>query len=281
MRKTGIYLILFAVVGLFAACSPIPFKVISYNVRVNSASDGPNRWDCRKQASINMIREERPTVFGVQEAQPVHMEYLKANLPEYGCYGVGREDGVASGEHMAIFYRTDQVELLDCGTFWLSQTPDTPSRGWDAMCKRTCTWAKLKMKRSGKVFVYLNTHLDHVGVEARVRGMELIVSRIKELAPEGEPVFLTADFNMVATHEAFDVVRDLLDDARQVAPQSDHRATLNCWDSTQVNRADWVIDHIFVRGVNVENFEVLRDKNYGAPFISDHYPVIMRGAMRR
>ena len=125
-------------------------KVISYNIRVGGDWDGDNKWDNRKQASLNMINDEKPTLFGLQEATPIQMEYLIENLPQYGHIGVGREDGVASGEHMSIFYLKDEVELLDGGTFWLSETPEKPSMGWDAACKRTCTWTKLKMKSTGK-----------------------------------------------------------------------------------------------------------------------------------
>ena len=163
---------------LFLACAVAAFgatscaektndiKVISYNVRF-SGGDGENHWDLRKHASINMINDEKPTVFGVQEAKADQIAYLKENLPQYGYIGVGREDGKDGGEHMSIFYLKDQVELLDGGTFWLSETPDVPSKGWDAACKRSCTWTKLKMKDTGKEFAYINTHLDHVGKVAQ------------------------------------------------------------------------------------------------------------------
>ena len=101
-------------------------KVISYNVRVNNEGDGENKWDLRKHASVAMINEEKPTIFGLQEAKPEQMQYLVENLPQYGHIGVGREDGVSSGEHMTIFYLKDEVELLDGGTFWLSETPRSP-----------------------------------------------------------------------------------------------------------------------------------------------------------
>ena len=204
-------------------------KVISYNVRC-SGGDGENHWDKRKHASINMIHDEKPTIFGLQEANPDQMQYLVENLPEYGYIGVGREDGVASGEHMSIFYLKDEVELLDGGTFWLSETPDVPSKGWDAACKRSCTWTKLKMKSTGKEFVYMNTHLDHVGVEARKQGLALIVERANEIVPEGT-VFLTADFNALTTNPIFDDLKAVMKDAREEAPVTDRRGTYNGWNA--------------------------------------------------
>lgn len=250
-------------------------KVISYNVRVNVESDGENKWDARKHASITMIREEQPTIFGLQEAKPEQMQYLVENLPEYGHIGVGREDGVSEGEHMTIFYLKDQVELLDGGTFWLSETPEQPSMGWDAACKRSCTWTKLRMKDTGKEFAYINTHLDHVGKEAQREGLALICRRFAEIVPVGMPAFLTADFNALTTDPIFEPLNAEMLDARETAPETDRRATFNGWKAGDENNPNRVIDHIFYRGAEAKTFKVLRDKNYGAPFISDHYPVVM------
>ena len=274
---------------LFLACAAVAFgatscaektseiKVMSYNVRMNSspASDGDNFWDFRKHASITMINEEQPTVFGVQEATASQMEYLVENLPDYGYIGVGREDGKSSGEHMSIFYRKDQVELLDGGTFWLSETPEEPTKGWDAACKRSCTWTKMRMKDTGKEFAYINTHLDHVGKVAQREGLALICKRFAEIVPVGMPAFLTADFNALTNDPIFEPLNAEMLDARVEAPETDNRATYNGFKPGGEDNADLVIDHIFYRGAEAHTFKVLRDKNYGAPFISDHYPVVM------
>ena len=250
-----------------------PIKVISYNIRcgVNPGQDGENNWEYRKQASINMINDEKPTIFGLQEALPPHLEYLKEQLPQYASYGIARDDGKTEAEYMTIYYLKDEVELLDCGTFWLSETPETPSMGWDAACKRTCTWAKMRMKRSGKEFAYLNTHLDHVGKVAQREGLALMMKRASEIVPDGMPVFVTADFNCVTSDPIFEPIKAVMKDARETAPQTDRRATFNGWKPN----ATAVIDHIFYRGAEPKSFRVLCDKNYGAPYISDHYPVVL------
>jgi endonuclease/exonuclease/phosphatase family metal-dependent hydrolase len=249
---------------------PNDITVISYNIRLASPRDGDNIWDNRKHASLNMIREEQPTIFGLQEALPAQMHYLVENLPEYGHIGVGRDDGAAKGEHMAIFYLKDKVELLDGGTFWLSPTPDTPSKGWDAACKRTCTWTKLKMKKTGTEFAYLNTHLDHVGKEAQRNGLALMVERCAQIVPKGMTAFVTADFNATTDDAIFEPLKADMLDARETAPETDRRGTFNGFDNLQ----NVVIDHIFYRGAEAHTFRVL-DKYYGAPYISDHYPVVM------
>lgn len=277
MKKIFSTLLCAVALCAFASCSKEQtkesIKVISYNIRcgVTPGADGENNWEYRKQASINMINDEKPTIFGLQEALPPHLEYLEEHLPQYASYGIARDDGKSEGEYMTIYYLKDEVELLDCGTFWLSETPDTPSRGWDAACNRTCTWAKMRMKRSGKEFAYLNTHLDHVGKVAQREGLALMMKRAAQIVPDGMPVFVTADFNCVTSDPIFEPIKAVMKDARETAPQTDRRATFNGWKPN----ATAVIDHIFYRGAEPKSFRVLCDKNYGAPYISDHYPIVL------
>ncbi len=264
----------FALMGV--ACNRTSeIKVMSYNIRLSSGTieaDSIYHWEHRKQASLELMHQEQPTVFGLQEACPDQMDYMVENLPEYGYIGVGRDDGKRKGEFMSIFYKKDEVELIDGGTFWLSQTPDQVTKGWDAACFRTCTWTILKKKDTGKKFVYLNTHLDHKGQKARKESIKLIVAKAEELTGGKLPVFITADFNSPTTNEIFKPMQDVMLDARVEAPTTDERGTLNCWGTTPPGV---VIDHIFFRGAEAQKFEVLRDKDYGAPYVSDHYPVML------
>ena len=264
----------FALMGV--ACNRTSeIKVMSYNIRLSSGTieaDSIYHWEHRKQASLELMHQEQPTVFGLQEACPDQMDYMVENLPEYGYIGVGRDDGKRKGEFMSIFYKKDEVELIDGGTFWLSQTPDQVTKGWDAACFRTCTWTILKKKDTGKKFVYLNTHLDHKGQEARKESIKLIVAKAEELTGGKLPVFITADFNSPTTNEIFKPLQAVMLDARVEAPVTDERGTLNCWGTTPPGV---VIDHIFFRGAEAQKFEVLRDKDYGAPYVSDHYPVML------
>ena len=266
-----------AVAAFGVACDKsTEIKVMSYNIRYLNNKDGENHWDNRKHASINMIREELPTVFGTQEGVWEQMSYFVDNLPEYGHIGIGQDDGKLEGEIMSIFYHKDKVELLDGGIFWLSETPDTPSIGWGASQHRSCTWTKMCDKKSGKEFFYLNTHLDHRSWPAREESVKLILARIEELTGGSNiPVFITADWNAVSTHEIFAPMQDVMLDAREVAPITDRRATYNAWKRGDENNENRIIDHIFFRNAEAEKFEVLMDKDYGWDLISDHYPVVL------
>ena len=280
MKKLFYSLAIAAFALMSIACNRTSeIKVMSYNIRLSSGTikaDSIYHWEHRKQASLNLMHEENPTVFGLQEACPDQMDYMVENLPEYGYIGVGRDDGKRKGEFMSIFYKKEEVEFIDGGTFWLSETPDEVSKGWDAACFRTCTWAILKKKDTGKKFVYMNTHLDHMGKVAREESIKLIVKRAEELTGGKLPVFVTADFNSRTTEPIFKPMQEAMLDARVEAPVTDDRGTLNCWGTTPPGV---VIDHIFFRGAEAQKFEVLRDKDYGAPYVSDHYPVMLTAIM--
>jgi endonuclease/exonuclease/phosphatase family metal-dependent hydrolase len=280
MKKLFYTLAIAAFALMSIACNRTSeIKVMSYNIRLSSGTikaDSIYHWEHRKQASLNLMHEENPTVFGLQEACPDQMDYMVENLPEYGYIGVGRDDGKRKGEFMSIFYKKDEVEFIDGGTFWLSETPDQVSKGWDAACFRTCTWAILKKKDTGKKFVYMNTHLDHMGKVAREESIKLIVERAEKLTGGKLPVFITADFNSPTSNAIFKPMQEAMLDARVEAPVTDDRGTLNCWGTTPPGV---VIDHVFYRGAEAQKFEVLRDKDYGAPYVSDHYPVMLTAIM--
>ena len=276
MKKLFYTLAIAAFALMSIACNRTSeIKVMSYNIRLSSGTikaDSIYHWEHRKQASLNLMHEENPTVFGLQEACPDQMDYMVENLPEYGYIGVGRDDGKRKGEFMSIFYKKEEVEFIDGGTFWLSETPDEVSKGWDAACFRTCTWFILKKKDTGKKFVYMNTHLDHMGKVAREESIKLIVERAEKLTGGKLPVFITADFNSPTSNAIFKPMQEAMLDARVEAPVTDDRGTLNCWGTTPPGV---VIDHVFYRGAEAQKFEVLRDKDYGAPYVSDHYPVML------
>ena len=165
MKKIALLLLLAASFSMpaFAADGAEPIKLISYNLRTSHGKDGDNVWMKRRHATPEMIRREAPDVFGVQEGLIDQLHYIDTECPQYARVGVGRDDGAEKGEFMAVYYLRDRFELLDSGTFWLSETPDKVSRGWDGACNRTVTWVELKDRKSGKEFFYFNTHLDHKG----------------------------------------------------------------------------------------------------------------------
>lgn len=271
MKKSLFFLfVLLTVCGVAAAKSPLELKIISYNIRT-LARDGENSWQFRKHATKNMIELHKPDAFGLQEAMLPHMQYIDSVCPQYARVGVGRSDGKEGGEFVTIYYNKERFDLLDSGTFWLSETPDQVSRGWDAALPRITTWVKLRDKATKRKFFYFNTHFDHMGTTARVESSKLIVEKIREIAGKKAAVVLTGDFNIESENEALQPLYDNMSAARRCAPITDNKGTYNGWGLLKRNT---VIDHIFYGGrkVKCNAFRTL-DGDYGAKFISDHFPL--------
>ena len=248
---------------------PDTLSVISFNIRMGEGKDGTNSWQFRCPATIYMLRDKQPDIFGLQEAYDYQVLFIRENMLDYKSVGVGREDGKHEGEHMSIFYNKKKISLLKWGTFWLSETPEKPSMGWDAACFRTATWALMKDKRSGHKFYYVNTHLDHVGKTAQKEGLALIVERIREINPEGFPMVLTGDFNVESNDPVLTDLNKMMKDARVSAERTDSLNSFNGW-----GKSSSIIDYIYYSGFSsCPKFETVQKKYGDFPFISDHYPV--------
>ncbi len=246
-------------------------KVMSYNIRYGSAEDGTNSWPMRYLATYEMIKDQAPDVFGIQEGLDFQVAYIK-DYCGYEGVGVGREDGKKDGEHMAIFWNKKTVSMIKWGTFWLSETPEKPSQGWDAACYRTATWALMKCKKTGKKFYFVNTHLDHVGEEAQKNGLKLIVDRIDEINPKGYPMVLTGDFNITPDDKALVDLDKIMQSARNIAEKTDNHHTYNGW-----GRSEYLIDYIYVSGFSsCPEYQTVTKKYNDRKFVSDHYPIVAR-----
>ena len=243
-------------------------RVMSFNVLCYG--DPVHFWTLRIPGVIKVIKDASPDSFGVQEAHIKWMNVLCENLPEYDYVGVGREDGADDGEFAAVFYKKDLYEVVDSGNFWLSETPDKPSLGWDAACIRICTWAELKNIETGKTYIHMNTHLDHIGVVARTEGVKLIKEKAASFG--GKPVICTGDFNIEQDTDCYlEMVSGNMEDARKLAPDSDDSFTFHGFKPSKIQD---IIDFIFIDKNTVKplKFKVVNKKESGK-FYSDHYAV--------
>ena len=269
MTKRYLSLLLAAFLMLPQFCFAQDLKVMSFNVRMSSANDGTNSWALRYPAVGDMLKDQKPDIMGVQEALYEQIYFFDNNFKDYKYVGVGREDGKKEGEFMAIFWNKKTVSLLDWGTYWLSETPDKPSMGWDAACFRTATWALMKDKKTGKKFYFVNTHLDHVGKEARRNGLKLVMDKIAAMNKDGLPLVLTGDFNVTPDDPALVDVDANMKSARKVAEKTDNTGTFNNW-----GKASSVIDYIYFTGFSsCPEYHTVTEKYAERKFVSDHYPI--------
>lgn len=248
-------------------------RVMSYNIRYSRAKDGDNSWQFRKEATPAMIEDLRPDVFGVQEAFQDQVDYVLEQCPDYRKVGVGRDDGLQKGEQMCVFYDSTRLTLLDWGTYWLSETPDVPSYGWDAACRRTATWTLLEQKATGRRFYFVDTHLDHQGANARRNGLALVYQRIQAMNPEGYPMVLVGDFNVFPDDECLKDIHSLMQSARFRSRDADPKGSFNGFGEFDMDHLE-KIDYIYYRGFQYSRrFKVVTKTYAGKPYISDHYPV--------
>lgn len=273
MKHKKNILVLFFVISI-GALNGQSLKVMSYNIRLALASDNDNAWQHRKEMLAGMVQFYAPDILGVQEALPEQVAYLDSTLNNWKHIGIGRE-GVNKGEASAIFYNSSRFFLLDTGTFWLSDTPDKISKGWDASYLRICTYGLFKEKKTGKKFWVFNTHLDNDGVIARTKGLALILKKMKALNLEKIPVMLTGDFNSSPQTALIKNLQEEMKDTKEISttkpfgPAGTFNGFKFC-DSVQDK-----IDYIFVSKtpvIQVTKFAVLNN-SINRHYPSDHFPV--------
>lgn len=255
----------------------VPFKVVSWNIRLDTDHDGSNAWRFRRDAFCSYVQEQSADIIGLQEVLHHQLAEIITALPEFKYAGVGRADGITEGEYSPVLYRAEKYELMEKGDFWLSEQPDKAgSMGWDAACERIVSWVKLREKLTGSVIYVFNTHFDHVGQQARLNSVRLILERIALVAGD-LPVLLIGDLNITPKNEAYKMLAvSHLADAREWAKSTtDYDAiTYTGFDFDQGN--DALIDFIF----HSQHFKVLSytvgKANTADKFLSDHLPVIVK-----
>ncbi len=301
MRKTNLLLVLILSFILLSAQEKT-IKVSSFNVRNENSNDAANGngWTNRYPEIANIILFHDLDIVGTQECKSNQITDLLSVLSKfnYNYIGRGRGTNPTDDEYSAIFYKTDKYKLMDSGNFWLSETPDIPSKGWDAALNRICTWGKFKDKSTHFVFYVFNLHMDHQGKEARRLSSELVIKEIKEIT-KGKPVVLTGDFNTDQFAEGYKIITNsetLSDSYTSSKIVHDPNGTFNSFDIN--NTTNQRIDHIFIS----KHFTALRygiltdiywsDKSgmtnhprdfpaettvcVGKPRMpSDHYPVVV------
>ncbi len=251
--------------------------VMTYNIKYANENDGENSWSKRKDWITKQIRFYEPDVLGVQEALKSQLDHFTDNTAGYKVLGVGR-DGQDKGEYSAILYKQEKFEVLKSDTFWLSETPDKISKGWDAALNRVCTYALFEDKASKKKFWIFNTHFDHMGEKARLESSRLIVQKIKMMTKEDHPVLLMGDFNLEPETKGVEVILDYLDDSKKEAEFTfGPTGTFNGYNfSEPVTRR---IDYIFINDkVEVEKYAVISDSK-DLKYPSDHLPVLVKAKL--
>ena len=273
----------------FSACclggEKASFTVATCNIQM-AKTPSANKWEFRKDFQKELLEKYRFDIFGMQETFKHQIDYV---LPDgYAYIGCGRDDGAQKGEYSPIAYDVSKFKCLGGGVFWLSQTPSKPSFGWDAACRRLCTWGRFQHLKSGKIFYFFNTHLDHKGKVARAEGVKLILKRVGEIA-KGGVFIITGDFNARPSAAEIAPMFDLKNavEASSAAAESlgAERGTFHAYTGKPLA----FIDYIFLSPkISVKKYAMATDKisesrnektaklasaKGGCQYASDHFPV--------
>lgn len=272
------FICMLMVTNLIAQKITVATYNLRYSIEGNFKRDSARGedWVSRGPVAAAQIRYHEFEIFGTQECLLHQLEDLVEWLPGYTYIGVGRDDGKQTGEHAAIFYKRDRFKVIESGDFWLSETPDKPSKGWDATCcNRLCSWALFEEQQSGKRFYVFNAHYDHQGVKARVESSKLVLKRIDEIAGDHPVIFmgdLNGDhesewYNFLETSEELQDTFNMVDD-----PYAVNGSYNGFGRRTESKR---IIDHVFVsKHFEAAKWGILTDTFHGR-FPSDHFPVVV------
>lgn len=248
---------------------------MTYNIRLDVASDGENRWDYRKKELKDFILNNHPDIIGMQEVLPGQLGYLSKKLKGYNHVGVGRTDGKEKGEFNPVFFDESKWNLIDFKTFWLSESPEHPSKSWDAALERIASYVHLENKRTKDDIYVFNTHFDHMGQVARDNSARLLLDLLQEMGLKNESVLVMGDLNAEPAENPIQILKQGLDDAFEYDPTR-FRGPEGTWTgfdtSKQPNKR---IDYIFY--VNLKPIQTyhLDPRKEDGLMLSDHLPVLV------
>ena len=269
-----ILLLIIISIGLFNNISGQSLKVITYNIRYDNPKDEENRWDNRKDFLTDQIKFYEPDFLGTQEGLAHQVSFIDSTLSQYKYIGVGRNDGNSEGEFSAIFFNSEKFNLIINSTFWLSETPDVPSKGWDASLNRICTYGLFENGNTKEKLWVFNTHFDHRGVQARSNSSKLIIKKIRELNKDNYQIVFMGDLNLEPESEAIRYLSSELTDTKTANSKVVFGPT-GTYNGFKFNQPVFRrIDYIFVSKGNVEvvKYAVLSDSKE-CRYPSDHLPV--------
>lgn len=259
------------------------YNLMTYNLRYDNVNDADNSWPNRKEFIQSQIEYYEPDIIGTQEGMIHQIKWLDDNLTNYGYEGIGRDEdrGNGSGEFSAIFYNQKKIKVVEANTFWLSETPEFISKGWDASQNRICTYVLFEDLNNKRKFWVFNTHLDHKGDLAREKSVELILTYIKNVNKNLYPFIFMGDFNLTPEQLPILKICEEMNDSRSASLSKPFgpEETFSDFQVCQIPLKR--IDFIFTSRNNiiVNKYATLVDV-LNLHYPSDHYPVLINISLK-
>ncbi|CAP72943.1 uncharacterized protein PODANS_2_3680 [Podospora anserina S mat+] len=277
-----------------ATRGPLPIRLITFNVRYATKTPVPGEepWSIRCPKLCSQLKfitsgQDSPFIC-LQEVLYSQLTDIQDRLGNaWRHIGQGREDGKQAGEFSPIFFRVDHWECERQKTYWLSKTPDLPSKGWDAALERVVTVGLFRHKDTGARVVVMSTHFDHRGKVAREESAKLLLEISRTWTASASrgtqvPAFLGGDFNSTPSDGAYKVLAapdSGMTDISQLVQQDDRYGNQDITYTSfgEPEETPKRIDFLFVREsqqLTSRNFGILPNRFDDMVYLSDHRAVV-------
>ena len=237
-------------------------KVISFNIRCCD-DEGGNSIEERAPRLAQITREYDADIIGFQEYTEPWEAQIEKFYPEYEMFSKYRSEQEL--EAAPILWKKGKFELVDKGYFWLSDTPEVESRGWDELynCWRMCEYVTLKHIESGRVFTHMNTHYGF-GDKGQVDSSKLIYEYSQKIS--SNPTFITGDFNMCPSSPGYEEMVKHFTDVNAVTV-NDRRTTYHGSGKEDNSHIDFCFIDEKIKPVS---FKII-DQTVDGKYPTDHY----------
>lgn len=251
-------------------------SIISYNIRYSTPNDYENQWEYRKEEVTQLIDYYSPEIFGIQEGLDEQVKYIDTLLSNYSYVGVGRDDGELKGEYTAIFYKHERLKLISTKTYWLSETPDRVSIGWDASMERIATFGEFYDIQTNDTLNVFNCHFDHIGKVSRKNSAKLILEIIEDRRISNKKIIVMGDFNCEPDDEPIQILKANLEDSYNSTGTKTYGpfGTFNQFNTERLLQTR--IDYILVKNIKVKEYRHIDDRRKNNLYPSDHLPIQIR-----
>lgn len=248
-------------------------SIMTFNLRGDRFKDKSNSWINRRNSIIDMIKDKVPDVICCQETMSNMAKFLKAEIGcNYNCYGVGTFIGVRLDKTFIptmgniIFVKKNKFDIIEKNVFWLSDNSKFPSKTWGNKEHRNCIMVRLMSKIDGTIYTVFNTHFDHTSKEARNKSTDLVIKHTEKY--NDSIIYIVGDLNATISNDELTGFNDFI-----FFPKKDSvKTTFNGFNGNKKIVCDYIITN---DDINQYELEVITD-SYGVPYLSDHYPVLLK-----
>ena len=260
---------------LIESSSHAQTKIMTFNIRYNTPNDGDNWWELRKDEVVESLKYYHPDFIGIQEAMPTQLKFIANNLVDYDYIGHGRDGIDTDSEAVPIFYNKTKYELLKTTVFWLSETPEIASKGWDAALNRIVVHGVFKNKITDQTIDIINTHFDHRGENARLKSAELLIDYVRKNNLTNRKIVLMGDLNCLPNDSPNKILEKEFESSYvgKNYPVYGPIGTFNGFDNmVEVTKR---IDYILTKNITVKSYRCIDDRRKNNLFLSDHFPIMI------